>query len=160
MSRKVVTSSRVWLRASRVMACRVFSLACGIRTEHRRRQMAWAMPETCAERERSDREAQPCPGSLKAEGGLSLMSPFRYGPVLSRPAQMLGLQRSPSLGGTGPAMCCMTFGVFICCPRCPGRCWKVQPPASHLIPKHATLPMRCPVPGAPCLPLGVSPDHP
>lgn len=40
-SRKVATSSGVWFRASRVMACRAFFLAWGRRTEQSCRWMAW-----------------------------------------------------------------------------------------------------------------------
>ena len=39
-SRKVATSSGVWLRASRVMACRAFSLAWGMRMEQSCKWMA------------------------------------------------------------------------------------------------------------------------
>ena len=49
-SRKAATSSEVWFRASRVMACRAFSLAWGMRMEQSCRWMARPRLATCAGR--------------------------------------------------------------------------------------------------------------
>lgn len=49
-SRKAATSSEVWFRARRVMACRAFSLAWGMWMEQSCRWMAWPRVATCAGR--------------------------------------------------------------------------------------------------------------
>lgn len=70
-SRKVATSSGVWLRASRVTACRMSSLAWGMRTEHSCKWMArprlatFAGRQNMGERAGLRGEARPHPRSLR-----------------------------------------------------------------------------------------------